>query len=240
MPDRTAQSITQTPEVQIKPGLLASRFNLHQWWHISLDLLFPPRCAGCQRIDYYWCPRCQAAVDTIPLGVTVKQQPPLLAAAATATHADKLQQALWSLKYENGTPVAPFLAQRLAAYLSQLNWNIDILVPVPLHTSRLAQRGYNQAQLLAEGVAQQTGIICLPNALQRQRHTQSQVGLNAQERQSNMEAAFTADHNQVNNQTLLLIDDVLTTGATLAACAQAALDAGAQAVYGLTVTAAQA
>lgn len=239
MPDTTSQSMSQTPEVQPKTGLLASVNSLQHWLDFGLDLLFPPRCAGCQRLDSYWCQRCQDTVNAIPLGVTVNQQSPLQAVAATAAHADKLQQALWSLKYENGKPVAPFLAQRLTAYLVQLNWRIDMIVPVPLHTSRLAQRGYNQAQLLAEGVARQTGIPCSPHALHRQRHTQSQVGLNAHERQTNMEAAFTANHH-LANQTLLLIDDVLTTGATLGACAQAALDAGAQAVYGLTVTAAQA
>ncbi len=242
MPDtKTQQHSYQSTEVQLQPGLLASGGgSIRRWLDVGLDLLFPPRCAGCQRIDSYWCPRCQSEVNAIPLGVTPKAHPPLQSIAATATHEGKLQQALWSLKYENGKPLAPFLADRLSRHLSQLNWPIDMIVPVPLHTSRLAERGYNQAQLLAEGISQQTGIPCLPDALYRERYTQSQVGLNAQERQTNMEAAFFADHQLVNNHTLLLIDDVFTTGATLGACAQAALDEGAEAVYGLTVTAAQA
>jgi ComF family protein len=117
-----------------------------------------------------------------------------------------------------------------------LNWTIDMIVPVPMHTTRLRERGYNQAQLLGEHAAQQLAIPCVPEAVQRLRHTQSQVNLNAQERQANMQDAFEANPQLVSGQTILLIDDVYTTGATLAACAQTALDAGATAVYGLTVT----
>lgn len=242
MPDtKTQQHMHQTTEVQLQPGLLASSGStIRHWLGIGLDLLFPPRCAGCQRIDSYWCPRCQGEVNSIPLGVIPRPHPPLQAIAATATHAGKLQQALWTLKYENGKPLAPYLADRLSRHLSQLNWPVDMIVPVPLHTTRLAERGYNQAQLLAEGTSHQTGVPCIPDALSRARYTQSQVGLNAQERQTNMDAAFFANEQLVTNHTLLLIDDVFTTGATLGACAQAALDAGAEAVYGLTVTAAQA
>jgi ComF family protein len=120
-----------------------------------------------------------------------------------------------------------------------MNWTIDMIVPVPLHTTRLAERGYNQAQLLGEHVAIETSIPCLPDAVHRQRQTQSQVTLNAAERQMNMVDAFQAHPSIVSSQRILIIDDVYTTGATLSACGQALLQAGAQAVYGLTVTVAR-
>jgi ComF family protein len=114
-----------------------------------------------------------------------------------------------------------------------------MVVPVPLHMARLAERGYNQAQLVAEYLASHAGLRCEPTALLRQRSTRSQVELGAVERLANLANAFRGDPALLSNQTILLIDDVYTTGATLSNCAQAALDAGAKAVYGLTVTAAR-
>jgi ComF family protein len=114
-----------------------------------------------------------------------------------------------------------------------------MIVPVPLHTSRLRERGYNQSQLLGEHVAALTGIGCIPAALQRIRATQSQVTMTAQERLTNVRDAFTANPSSAAGRTILLIDDVYTTGATLSACAEALLLVGALAVYGLTVTAAR-
>ena len=111
-----------------------------------------------------------------------------------------------------------------------------MIVPVPLHINRLRERGYNQARLIAGHVAQMRGLPLVPQAIYRQVETHSQVGLNAEEREANMQGAFGADPQTVSAQTILLIDDVYTTGATLAACAQAAREAGAAAVYGLTGT----
>lgn len=230
MPDVITAKLPKAPGIS---GLFAS---YRQWSQAGLELLFPPRCAGCGRVDTYWCARCQTEIDAIPLLARVESAPPLAAFAATAIHTGQLQQMLWALKYEDATRLAAPLGERLARLLQTLDWTFDILVPVPLHTTRLAQRGYNQSQLLADNLALITGQPCLPDALYRQRPTRSQVGLTAQERQANMESAFTANPLYVANQTLLLIDDVYTTGATLSACALAALDAGALAVYGLAVT----
>jgi ComF family protein len=131
------------------------------------------------------------------------------------------------------------LGDRLAVRLAALHWPVDVIVPVPLHPARLAERGYNQSALLADRLAALTGLPCAPQAVVRQRQTQSQVGLDQAQRQANMAGAFVARPEAAAGHTLLLVDDVYTSGSTLAACAEAALAAGARAVYGLTVTAAR-
>lgn len=175
----------------------------------------------------------------IPLVGSVTAIPPLAGAATTAEHSGILREMVQALKYENARPVARPLGERLAACLEAQDWMIDIIVPVPLHTSRLRERGYNQSQLLGEHVADRTGIECIPAALRRIRSTQSQVTITAQERLTNVRDAFTADPSPTAGRTILLIDDVYTTGATLNACAEALVLVGAAAVYGLTVTAAR-
>lgn len=225
-----------TMEAQANTGLLASNGLVHRLWLVCLELLFPPRCAGCGRVDEYWCEQCQLDLDITPFAPRQKALAPLSRVASTAVHAGKIQSAIHSLKYENGRSLAEPLGERMATLLENLNWTIDILVPVPLHTTRLRERGYNQAQLLSEVIASRLGIPCVPHALRREQFTRSQVGLNAVERQANLEDAFQANSDFITNKIILLIDDVYTTGATLAVCAEALLSAGAKDVYGLTVT----
>jgi ComF family protein len=203
------------------------------------DLIFPPRCAGCGRVDHYWCAVCQRDIERMPLTPVVNPLPPLTAIASTGTHVGKLREAVQGLKYDNNRQLAEPLGERLAARLATLNWTIDMVVPVPLHTKRLAERGYNQAQVIAEHLAVHTGMRCVPEAMRREKFTRSQVELNATERLLNLADAFQGSPELLMGRVVLLIDDVYTTGATLSNCAQAALQAGARAVFALTVTAAR-
>jgi ComF family protein len=218
-------------------GLLLSKAQL--WLNAGLDLVFPPRCAGCGRVDTVLCPRCQAEIDAIAYIPNLQTLPPLSGSAATGLHDGKLQQAVHALKYDNTPALARPLGDRLSECLIRLSWPIDIIVPVPLHTSRIKERGYNQAQVLGAHVAARHKIPLLPGALARWRLTTTQVGLTADQRRANVSGAFSANPALVAYQTLLLIDDVFTTGATLQACALAAMDGGAAAVYSLTVTTAR-
>jgi ComF family protein len=186
-----------------------------------------------------WCERCQHELEQITYPQQVRALAPFTGIVSTALHEGVIREAVQGLKYGNARIMAAALGQRLVRQLSNQEWSIDTIVPVPLHTTRLAERGYNQAQLLAEYVAQEMQIPCLPTAISRQRNTQSQVTLNAAERQTNLKDAFHAAPHTLTGQNVLIIDDVYTTGATLSACAEAALQAGAQAVYGLTVTTAR-
>jgi ComF family protein len=225
-------------EAPVTRGLLSSQRRIRAWLNAAVDLIFPPRCAGCGRVDTSWCGRCQQALDVIPIWHDVREAPPMSAVASTGLHRGKLRAAVHALKYENGRALAVPLAARMAACLHDMDWTFDTLVPVPLHTSRQSSRGYNQSQLLVEQLANRLVIPYSFSALTRQRDTRQQVGLTAVQRLANMKDAFTANPSAVYQRRLLLVDDVYTTGATLGACAAAALEGGADAVYALTVTAA--
>ncbi|MBA4356017.1 MAG: ComF family protein, partial [Novosphingobium sp.] len=130
------------------------------------------------------------------------------------------------------------LPQGLAEAYADPGAACDAVVPVPLHASRLRSRRFNQAELIARRVARKLQLPCTPAALARIRETPSQVGLSANQRQLNVRGAFAVPEAQVaavRGKTILLIDDLMTTGATLAACARALKRAGCRAAYGLTL-----
>jgi ComF family protein len=127
------------------------------------------------------------------------------------------------------------LAQLMIASLEKLNWPVDIVTSVPLGLVRLAERGYNQATLLARPIALYQNLPFSTNILSRVRETKTQVGLTIKQRQENMDGAFKADAKKAKGKNVLVVDDVATSGATLNACAKALLEAGAGKVYGFTL-----
>lgn len=224
------QSINQA-EAQKLSGLFALKTTL-------LNLLFPPLCEHCGRVDWHFCEACQALVAAEPIQVFATELAPFAGVLATAKHEGILQEAVQALKYHQGLELAPLFAQRMSTALQKTSWTFDIVIPVPISSHRLQERGYNQAKAISQYLAAQLNIPHQAEALQKIRHTQSQVGLNKAERQENVKEAFSADSSLLKGKTLLLVDDVRTTGATLAECAQTAIEAGASAVYAITVTAA--
>lgn len=222
-----------------------------------LDLLFPPRCVACHRAGALVCAACAQAV--LPVGPVIcarcgrpQSQPvarceqcqqvtadPLSRVRIAALHASPLREMIHAFKYEQQPELAALLARYLVALMQTLPWSttfpsVDGVVPVPLYSARHQERGYNQAELLASAFCASVQLPLCAAWLVRQRSTPSQVGLTAVERRRNVEDAFIATH-AVSGKRLLLIDDLYTTGATMRACAQAALDAGAVAVYGLAL-----
>jgi len=119
--------------------------------------------------------------------------------------------------------------------VGELAWPIDLIVPVPLSKSRMKQRGYNQVHFLARPLALQLDKKFAPKALIKIRDTASQVGLTKSERKRNTAEAFSASAQLVHNHSVLLVDDVTTSGATMEACARALLQAGSKEVFGLTL-----
>lgn len=162
---------------------------------------------------------------------------PLSALTTTSVHQGLLQKMIHVLKYENTPQLAAPLAERLYTQVATRGWALDAVAGVPMFPPRQRARGYNQAERLAHHLAKHLKLPHISYALHRDQFQRPQVGLTAQERQENVAEAFRAD-GSVKHLRLLLVDDVLTTGATLAACASATLESGAVAVYGVTLTAA--
>ncbi|MFH1184276.1 MAG: ComF family protein [Chloroflexota bacterium] len=146
-----------------------------------------------------------------------------------------MRPALHRLKYRHDLGLGEALVPQLAAYVNDLRWQADMLVPVPLGSSRLKQRGYNQAGLISWPLSLALGIAHAPRAVCRTRETRSQVGLTRAERHDNVRDAFQSCPSLVKDRSLLLLDDVATTGATLSSCAEALYAAGARDVLALTV-----
>jgi ComF family protein len=151
-------------------------------------------------------------------------------------HAAELRRLVHALKFEGRRDLRHLLAPRLAAVYAG-SWQpgeIDAIVPVPLHAGRQRERGYNQSALLARALAPYVGVAVLEGALRRRRATPPQVGLSLAERRRNMQAAFEA-RLSARGVRILLIDDVVTTGATVESAARALLESGARRVSVLSV-----
>lgn len=155
-----------------------------------------------------------------------------------ARYQDPLVRAIVLLKYEEMEPLADWFADRLVELVAQYGseLNADVVVPVPLHQVRERERGYNQAEMLSKRVAKRLGIPHQGILLVRKRPRPDKHLLTSHERWDAVRGAFaTHEGSQVDNRRVLLVDDVMTTGATLDACAKALREAGARSVLGLTV-----
>jgi ComF family protein len=215
-------------------------------------LLFPPVCGGCGKAGFRWCPDCQRRVPRIAepfcekCGIPVRKtglcekcqtNPPVYRVMRSwAVFDSPVQNALHTLKYRrNITGFGDALALQMAEFVRSLNWNIDMLIPVPLSRKRLQERGYNQVALVARPLAYELRLAYAPNALKKVRDTRSQVGLNVNQRRENISQAYQADPSIVKRKSILIMDDVSTTGSTISACAEALLSADAKEVYAITI-----
>ena len=219
-----------------------------------LDLLYPPRCPACgacverhgRLCTGCWSglrllapPLCRAcglplpqAAGPDPLCAACSRDPPAFGRArAACAYVDVARRLVLAFKHGERTELAPLLADFCARAGADLLAACDVVVPVPLHRLRLWRRGFNQALLLAAGLARRFDRPLLRDALLRIRRTPSQQGLGAAARRRNVTPAAFAVHPRrrelVRGRAVLLVDDVLTTGATLEACARTLLRAGA-------------
>lgn len=139
------------------------------------------------------------------------------------------------LKYRRDLGLGEALSNPLADFIQTQNWKIDSVVPIPLSNQRYKERGYNQIALMAYPLSLILDLTYSSNALIRKRHTRSQVGLSALERKQNVEGAFWANPRLTSGKSILLMDDVATTGPTLAAASKALVSSGASKIYALTL-----
>jgi ComF family protein len=212
---------------------------------LLLDAALPPTCAGCGREGEPLCGTCieplLAGLDRppgVPIGLPSDVPAPLLQLEWCAAFDGPVRAALHALKYAAERRLAPVLGAALAERWRQAGAGGDLLVPVPVHADRARDRGYDQALLIAESAAERVGIPCAPILL-RHRATIAQFHLDRPERAHNVAGAFSlapgAPPGVLEGRWPILVDDVATTGSTLAACAEVLLDAGAMGVSAVTV-----
>jgi ComF family protein len=161
-------------------------------------------------------------------------------ACAYGSYDGELRELIHLLKYEQVTPAADVLGGMLADAIAKLGISQPVLmVPVPLHSSKRRQRRFNQAELIARAALRRTltpGAELATNLLVRQRATVSQIGLTRPQRAENIRGAFRVEHaERIAGRTILLVDDVLTTGTTASECARVLRKAGADKVWVATV-----
>jgi ComF family protein len=219
----------------------------------ALDLAFPAACAGCGREGEPLCGACRPALDVrldlpggVPIGMPADLPSPLLQLEWCAPFAGTVRSALHELKYSGERRLARPLGEAIARRWARVGQGASVVVPVPVHADRERQRGYDQAALIAGVAAEALKLPCL-RALERARATVAQFELGRDERAGNVAGAFrlrrgaldatgaTGAAGKLTGHWVLLVDDVVTTGATLAACAEALEAAGAVAVSAITV-----
>ncbi len=224
-----------------------------------LDIVYPPRCVLCGASSHAalcagclaqaalplpppTCSRCGRPCAALPCSDCLADPPAYLANVAAGAYSGALREAIHRLKYRD----SPYLAEPLGAIMAECaranapmlgNLSFDAVVPVPLHPARRRVRGYNQAERLARVIARELEVPLDCHALRKVKNTKSQVGQTAGKRQANIDSAFRGVAARADGKTLLLVDDVTTTGTTLKRCAQELKQAGARAVYALTLAA---
>ena len=209
-----------------------------------LDLLMPPACAACGRSGALLCRECLDGLQgpsrpadrflSPDAGVVVGDS--LSLALAAFAYDGAIRRALAALKYAAASRLAPTLASAAEPALRRLTalTGPATLVPVPVHIERRRSRGYNQAELLARQLAR-LGELPTADVLVRARPTTKQHRLNRAARLQNLRGAFATKAGAVVPAVAILVDDIITTTATLEACASVLLGAGCQAVYGFAV-----
>jgi ComF family protein len=233
------------------------------FWRAFLDFFLPPKCPFCgdptdplsvdrpcssclSRIRFFSSPRCPRCGIGYPspsdhdhlCSGCLSADPPFRKARSLCPYEGAIVEIISRFKFGGVARLAKPLGILLAEYqdpefpFSQ----VDLLIPVPLHTQRLRERGFNQSLLLARQISQRRSIPLNFTALRRSRQTQPQTQLSGPERQKNVRGAFEVRNAQaVAGKRILLIDDVFTTGATVEECAKALLNAGAKGVDVLTL-----
>lgn len=218
----------------------------------AADFLFPPHCLGCGREGDFLCITCRHALPRLMPPLCHKCGKPLIqedhcsacqkwqleinGIRSPFLFEGVIRQAIHQFKYNNFKALALPLAQLLAEYWETRHLEMEVIVPVPLHSRRLRERGYNQSGLLAREMGKLINLPVMEGSLLRLRDTTAQVKApNAEIRRKNVLGVFDCRDGNLHGKRVLLIDDVCTTGATLDSCAIALNRAGVSSVWGLTL-----
>jgi ComF family protein len=217
---------------------------LHASIDRALDLALPAVCPGCGTEGSPVCARCRPALDArlelpagTPLGLPDGPPDPLVQLEWCAPFAGVVRRALHELKYAGERRLAPPLGDAVAARWARAGAGGEIVVPVPVHAARRRERGYDQAELIAAAAARRLSLPWCA-AVARVRATIPQYRLDRRRRAANVEAVFAVRaelRGRIAGRWVILVDDVVTTGATLTSAARALLASEAVAVSAITV-----
>jgi ComF family protein len=212
-----------------------------------LDLALPATCPGCGREGAPICADCRPALDVrldrppgVMIGLPAELPAPLVQLEWAAPFTGTVRAALHALKYAGERRLAIPLGEAAAERWRRAGAGGDLIVPVPVHADRARERGYDQAVLLAEAIATRLRLPAV-GILERERRTIAQFELDRRQRRTNVAGAFRlrsgdpALRSAIRGRWVILVDDVTTTGSTLAACGEVLMTAGALAVSGLTI-----
>lgn len=209
-----------------------------------LDLLLPPRCPGCGSEGTVLCQRCRAPLGRrsdepagAPLGMPAIMPDGLLQLEWCAMYSGSVRAALHALKYRGERRLCQPLGEALAVRWQQAGRGGELVTWVPVHAARRRERGFDQAEALARVMAMRLALPVVA-CLERRQRTVAQHGLDLEARADNIARAFVVSAGReahVRGRWVVLVDDIVTTGATLTACALAIEAAGAAAVSAITV-----
>ena len=217
-----------------------------------IETIFPPVCASCRVVGSLLCVDCRTQLQWVDHPICescgqIASRPgdlckvclirplPLKQIRAAVFFEDPASTLIHKMKYEGLFGLAEPLVDLMACAWEKWQTPIDIILPIPLHPDRERKRGYNQSDLLARGFGKHLNIAVDSKIIYRTRYTSPQVELNARDRLTNVSGAFVVQSQKAMGKDVLLIDDVCTTGATMAAAAEVLLEAGAASVSGYCV-----
>ncbi len=200
-------------------------------------LLFPPRCIFCSAVlrqdEEHICSACAKKNYTLSRPRAYKG-PFYTNALSAFVYDGDVRRALHRFKFHGALYMAEFFAGNMALKLSQTDWKIDLIVPVPSHFLRRRKKGYDHSRLLAQEISRITGVPMAP-LLRKTRRTKPMYGLRVSQRRANiMDSLVCTRELGDGEKTVLLIDDIITTGCTAAECARLLRKSGAERVYALT------
>jgi ComF family protein len=245
------------PLLKLKHALLELKDDL-------LDFVYPQSCPICEKplnrgekevCENCWstlaslpapfCPYCKSFLEdeeaTLKHRCVYSSHPEdrkILAVRSLGTFDDYYKTLIHRLKYDKKIPLGKRLAQSLGEKVACEKDFIscDLIIPVPLHRTRHRSRGFNQSQILAEGISEVTNLPLIKDILKRKKNTQDQTYLNAQQRKENVRGAFVVTQpERIVGKQVILVDDVITTGATLNECARMLLNARAKKIFAVTL-----
>ena len=226
--------------------------------NILLDLIFPSRCAVCDTVlgwdEQEICGECKQKIKYLEQPTCFKCGKPVkaeeeycydcrekehffLQGAAVFSY-EYIRLSLYRFKYFGRQEYAKFYGRQMACRMEKKRkiWKPDALIPVPLHKKKKRQRGYNQAELVAKELSRYWGVPVITNLVVRSKNTRPMKEIVGTDRQNNLKKAFKLGTNDVKLNTIIIIDDIYTTGSTIDAVSKVCLEAGIPQIYFLTVS----